>query len=138
MVSGGKADCQPIRKEKSESGRLWGAGKTVRTKMNGVGGKRTADGSAKKRAKIRGVATQWAPEGNEWRIQTHQAYEASRADTGRPDADTIRRTHTFFFADICCSARLEAAFFLGCAFSFPLSFSLAQFLAICPLPPQVK
>ena len=40
---------------------------------------------------MRGVATQWAPEGNEWRIQTHQAYGASRADTGRPDADAIRR-----------------------------------------------
>ena len=129
MVSGGKADCGRIRKETSESGRLWGAGKTVRRKMNGVGGKRTvdrsaekrakmrghwaqgggkkvdgwrqggartADGSADKRAKMRGVATQWAPEGNEWRIQTHQAYGASRADTGRPYADAIRRTHIFF------------------------------------------
>ena len=35
------------------------------------GGERTADGSAEKEAKMRGVATQWAPEGNEWRIQTH-------------------------------------------------------------------
>ena len=101
MVSGGQADCGRIRKEKSESGRLWGAGKTVRRKMNGVGGKRTAEGSAEKRAKMgghwaqeggkevhgwcpgwartadgyaekrakmRGFATQWAPEGNEWRI----------------------------------------------------------------------
>ena len=45
---------------------------------------------------MRGVATQWAPEGNEWRIQTHQAYGASRADTGRLDADAIRRTHILF------------------------------------------
>ena len=93
---GGKADCGWIRKEKSESGRLLGAGKTVRRKMNGVGGKRTADGFAEKRAKMRGVATQWAPEGNEWGIQTQQAYGASRADTGRPDADAIRRTHIVF------------------------------------------
>ena len=132
MVSGGKADCGRIRKEESESGRLWGAGKKVRRKMNGVGGTRTADGSAEerakmgghwaqeggkevdgwrqgeartadgsaeKRAKMRGVATQWAPEGSEWRIQTHQAYGASRADTGHPDADAIRRTHNLFFAD---------------------------------------
>ena len=54
MVSGGKADCGRIRKEKSESRRLWGAGKTVRRKMNGVGGKRTADGSAEERAKMGG------------------------------------------------------------------------------------
>src|ERR1700761_1526417 len=60
------------------------------------GGERTADGFAEKRAKRRGVATQWAPEGNEWRIQTHQAYGASRANAGRPDADAIRRTHIFF------------------------------------------
>ena len=129
MVSGWRADCGRIRKEKSKSGRLWGAGKMVRRKMNGVGGKRTADGSAEKRAKMRGywvegggkevdgwrqegdrtadgsaekgakmrgVATQWAPEGNEWSIQTHQGYGASPADTGRPDADAIRRTHIVF------------------------------------------
>ena len=128
MVSGGRAGCGRICKEKSKSVRLWGARRKVRRKMNGVGGKRTADGSAEKRAKmeghwaqgggkevdgwrqggertadgsaekrakIRGVATQWAPEGNEWRIQTHQAYGASRADTWRPDADLIRRTHIF-------------------------------------------
>ena len=135
MVAGGKADCGRIRKEKSESGTLWGAGNTVRRKMNGVGGKRTADGSAEerakmgghwaqgdgkevdgwrqwgartadgsaeKRAKMRGVATQWVPEGSEWRIQTHGA---SRADSGRPDADAIRRTHILFLLmelDIIC------------------------------------
>ena len=38
MVSGGRVDCGRIRKEKSKSGRLWGAGKTVSRKMNGVGG----------------------------------------------------------------------------------------------------
>ena len=57
---------------------------------------RTADGSAEKRAKMRGVATQCAPEGSEWRIQTQQAYGASRADTRHPDADVIRRKHIFF------------------------------------------
>ena len=129
MLSGGKADCGRIRKEKSKSETLWGARKIVRRKMNGIGGKRTADGSAEKRAKMggywaqgggqevdgwrhrgertsdgsaekgakmRGVATPWAPEGNEWRIQRHQAYRASRADTGRPEADAIRPMHIFF------------------------------------------
>ena len=62
MVSGGKADCGWIHKEKSESRRLWGAGKTVRRKMNGVGGKRTADGSAEKGAKMTGY---WAQGGGE-------------------------------------------------------------------------
>ena len=56
----------------------------------------TADGFAEKRAKMRGVVTQWALEGNEWRIQTHQAYRASRANAGRLDADAICRTHIFF------------------------------------------
>ena len=60
------------------------------------GGERTADGFAEKRAKMRGVATQWAPEGNEWRIQTQQAYRASRANAGRPDADAFRWTHILF------------------------------------------
>ena len=46
-----------------------------------------------------GVATQWVPEGNEWRIQTNQAYGASRADTGRPDRDAIHQTLIFLFAD---------------------------------------
>ena len=60
MVSGGKGDGGQIRKEKSESGRLWGAGKTVRRKMNGVGGKWTADGSAEETAKMGG---HWAQGG---------------------------------------------------------------------------
>ena len=38
MASGKVADCGRIRKEKSKSGRLWDEGKTVRKKMNGVGG----------------------------------------------------------------------------------------------------
>ena len=54
MVSGGRADCGRIRKEKTESGRLWGTRKTVRREMNAVGGKRTVDGSAEKRAKMGG------------------------------------------------------------------------------------
>ena len=131
MVSGGKADCRQIHKEKIASERLWGAGKTVRSKMNRVGGKRTADGSAEKRAKMgghwaqgggkevdgwrqgiartadgsaekrakmSGVAMQWGPEGNEWRMQTHQAYGASRADTGRPGADANRRRRTQYIS----------------------------------------
>ena len=93
---GGESGLRTDPQRKAQSGRLWGAGKTVRRKMNGVGGKRTADGSAEKGGKMRAVATQWAPEGNEWRIETHQAYGASRADTGRPDADAICRTHIFF------------------------------------------
>ena len=72
-VEGERTDCGLVRKEKSKNGRLWGTRNTVRKKMNYVGGERTADGSAEKRAKMRRVATQWAPEGNEWRIQTHQA-----------------------------------------------------------------
>ena len=36
------------------------------------GGERTADGFAEKRAKMRGLATQWVPEDNEWRMQIHQ------------------------------------------------------------------
>ena len=123
MVSGGTGDCGQIRKEKSKRGRLWGAGKTGRRKMNGVegkrtaersaerrgkmggqwaqgggkevdewlqGGKRTADESAEKEGKRSGVATQLAPQGNEWTIQTHQVYGASWTDTGRPEADAIR------------------------------------------------
>ena len=60
MVSGGKADCGWIHEEKCESGSLWGAGKMVRRKMNGVGGKRTADGSAEERAKM---GVHWAQGG---------------------------------------------------------------------------
>jgi hypothetical protein len=37
MASGKGADCGRIRKEKSKNGRLWGEGRTVRRKMNGVG-----------------------------------------------------------------------------------------------------
>ena len=54
------------------------------------------DGSAEKRVKIRDVATQWAPEGNEWKIQTHQVYGVSWAATWRLEADAIRQTHIFF------------------------------------------
>ena len=38
MASGKIADCGRIRKEKSENGRIWGEGKRVRKRMNGVGG----------------------------------------------------------------------------------------------------
>ena len=56
----------PQRKE--QSGRLWGAGKTVRGKMNGVGGKQTADGSAEKRVKMGGhLAQGGGKEGDGWR-----------------------------------------------------------------------
>ena len=37
MASGKGADCGRIRKEKTENGRLWGEGRRVRRKMNGVG-----------------------------------------------------------------------------------------------------
>ena len=65
---------------------------------------------------MRGVAMQWAPEGNEWRIETHQAYGASQADTGRPDADAIRRTHIFFLLMMGESASSESS--LGRCSSF--------------------
>ena len=38
MTSGKVADCVRICKEKSENGRIWGEGKRVRKRMNGVGG----------------------------------------------------------------------------------------------------
>ena len=38
MASGKGADCGRIRKEKTENGRLWGEGRRVRKRMNGVGG----------------------------------------------------------------------------------------------------
>ena len=60
MVSRGRAHCGRIRKKQSKSGRLWGARKKVRRKMNGVRGKQTADGSAEKRAKMGG---HWAQGG---------------------------------------------------------------------------
>ena len=37
MALGNGADCERIRKEKSENGRLWSEGRRVRRKMNGVG-----------------------------------------------------------------------------------------------------
>ena len=65
------------------------------------GGARTEDGSAEKGAKMRGVAMQWAPEGNEWRIQTPQAYGASRADTGhRTRTRFAGRTYFFLLMTI--------------------------------------
>ena len=97
---GGKRTADGSAEERAKMGDHWaqGGGKEVDEWRQGVA--RTADGSAEKRAKMRGVATQWAPEGSEWRLQTHQAYGASRADTGRPDADAIRQTHISFFADV--------------------------------------
>ena len=80
-----------IRKEKSNSGRLWGTGKTVRGKMNGVRGKRTVDGSAEKRAKMGG---HWAQGGGKevdgWR-------QGGGADCGR-----IRRERSK--NEGCCNA----------------------------------
>ena len=40
MASGKVADCGQIRKEKSENRRIWGGGKRVNNRMNGVGGSR--------------------------------------------------------------------------------------------------
>lgn len=56
-MSGERADCGRVPKEKSKSGRLCGARKTVRRKMNGVVGEHTADRCAEKRANMMGVAT---------------------------------------------------------------------------------
>ena len=91
----GKRTADGSAEKRAKMGGHWaqGGGKEVDGWRQGV--ERTVDGSAEKGAKMRVVATQWAPEGNEWRIQTHQAYGASQADTGRPDADAIRRTHIF-------------------------------------------
>ena len=38
MASGKVADCGRIHKEKSKNGRIWGEGKRVLKRMNGVGG----------------------------------------------------------------------------------------------------
>ena len=85
------ADGSAEKRAKMRGHRVQGGGKEEDEWRQG--GERTADGFAEKRAKMRGVATQWGPEGNEWRIQTHQAYGASRTNAGRPDAH-------FFFADV--------------------------------------
>ena len=37
MESGKVADCGQIRKEKSENRRIWGEGRRVRKRINGVG-----------------------------------------------------------------------------------------------------
>ena len=51
---GGVADCGRICKEKSENGRTQGEGKRVRKRINGVREEQTADGLARKRAKMGG------------------------------------------------------------------------------------
>ena len=53
MASGKGADCGRIRKEKSENGRVWGEGRRVRRKMNGVG-KRSGLRTDPQRKGIRG------------------------------------------------------------------------------------
>ena len=94
---GGKQNVDGSAEKRAKMGGYWtqGGGKEVDGWRQGA--EPRADGSAEKGPKMRGVATQWAPEGNEWRIQTQQVYGASRADTGRPDPDTIRRTPIVFF-----------------------------------------
>ena len=91
---GGKRTADGSAEKRAKMGGHWAQGGGKEVDGWRQGGERTADGSTEKGAKMRGVATQWAPEGNEWSIQTHQAYEASRADTRRPDAH-------FSFADGC-------------------------------------
>ena len=93
---GGKrtADGSAEKRAKMEAYWAQGGGKEVDGWRQG--GERTADRSAEKGTNMRGVAKQWASENNEWRIQTHQAYRASRADTGLLDADAIRLTNIFF------------------------------------------
>ena len=94
---GGKRTATGSAEKKAKMGGHWAQGGGKEENGWRQEGARNADGSAEKRAKMNGVATQWAPARNEWRIQTHQAYGASRADTGRPDEDAIRRMHIFFF-----------------------------------------
>ena len=53
-----EADCRRIHREKSKNGRSLGAGRREGSRWMASGGERTADGSAEKGAKIRGVATQ--------------------------------------------------------------------------------
>ena len=66
-MSGGRADCGLVRKEKSNSARLLGARITVRKKMNGVGVERTGDGSEEKRGKMGGHRVQGGgKEEDEW------------------------------------------------------------------------
>ena len=93
---GWKRTADGSAKKRAKMGGHWAKGGWKDVDGWRQGGERSADGSAEKGAKMRGIAAQWATEGNEWRIQTHLAYGASRADTGRPDADWIRRTHIFF------------------------------------------
>ena len=93
---GGKRTADGSAEKRGKMGGHWAQGGGKEIDRWRQGGERTADGSAEKGAKMRGVATQWAPEGNQWRVQIHHAYRASQADTGRPDADAIRRTCMFF------------------------------------------
>ena len=55
MASGKVADCGWIRKEKSKNGRIWDEGKTVRKKMNGVGGVRKLRTDPQRKEQIWGV-----------------------------------------------------------------------------------
>ena len=93
---GGKRTADGSAEKRAKMGGHWAQGGEKEVDGWRQGREPTADGSAENGAKMMGVATQWAPEGNEWRIQTHQVYGASRADTRRPDADAIRRTHIIF------------------------------------------
>ena len=107
---GGKRTADGFAEKRAKMGGHWALGGGKEVDGWRQGGERTADGSAKKGAKMRGVATQWEPEGNEWRIHTHQAYGASRADTGRPDPDAIRRMHIFFLL-MCFQNKFPASFY---------------------------
>ena len=98
---GGKRTADGSAKKRAKMGGHWAQGGEKEVNEWRLGGERTADGAVEKGAKMMGVATQLAPEGTEWRIQTHQAYEASRADTGRPGTDAIRRRHIFFLLLWC-------------------------------------
>ena len=54
MASGKVADCGRIRKERSQNGRIWGEGRRVRRKMNGVGGETDCGRIYKERSKMGG------------------------------------------------------------------------------------
>ena len=93
---GGKRTADGSAEKRAKMGGHWAQRRGKEVDGWRQGGEWTAEGSAEKGAKMSGVATQWAPEGNQCRIQTHQAYGASRVDTGPPDLDAIRQTHIFF------------------------------------------
>ena len=83
-MSGERADCGQIRKERSKGGRLSGERKRVRRKMNDVGGKQTVDISAEKSVKM---GTHWAQGGGKevdgWRQGGERTADGSAEKTAK-------------------------------------------------------